>query len=623
MRVPCPLRFWNANMLSAGEYHKRVPKDPYENLKYRQWVAQRTKNDPKAQALFREICRRDILFWINVFVWQYNPLKRGSEIGTFVSWDFQDDAILKMLWCIRHDRSAIIEKSREMGGTYLLILVFLWCCLFHPYKKFLFISRSAEAVDQPGDPDCIFWKLEHILENTPKWLSGPVTRRKMFFGFASTRSSITGQASTGKAGVGGRATAVGLDEFSQVKEDKEVRQRMASTTNCRIFNGTHLGPGTEFYDLCQQPEIIKIQMHWTQHPDKRKGLYRSGAPGIGFEVLDKQYPFPEDFTFVTDGKPAGGPHPGLRSPWYDNKSRDIGDARGVACDLDIDAKGSVSQIVDPLQIRDLQHRFCTQPYWEGDLDYDKQSGEPVRLVQAKGGMVKLWMYPNAEGKIPADRFVFSADISTGQGATNSCLSGAKADKGEKVLEIATPFMKEEAFAVLAVALARLFANEDGDGAQLCWERQGAGDVFGRKVVSLNYNRLWYHIDSLKVSKEMSKSPGWWPTVENKYALIKEYFLALYSYQYLNRSFMALEECLDWKYDAQGHVVHGGQITCKDPSGAGVNHGDRSVADAINWMLCKPHYFSAKKPENQEVKPHTLAWRQQLRQDARRKEHCWS
>lgn len=604
-------------MLSDGLWHRGVPTQREENLRYRLWLLRQCRDRNHRKGVLA-ICRRDIVFWVNSFVYQYNPFKPGQEYGPFITWDFQDDALHELLWCIRHNQSAVIEKSREMGGTYLCVLLIVWACLFHPWKKFLVISRSAEAVDNPGDPDCVFWKIDQVLEYLPDWMRGEVQRRKMYFGFPSG-SKVTGQASTGKAGVGGRATAIFLDEFSQVKEDREVRQRTASTTHCRIFNGTHLGVGTEFYKLCQQPEVKKIRMHWTQHPDKRQGLYRSGVKGgQGYEVLDRSHLFPPDFEFVKDGTPKGGYAPGVRSPWYDRKCKDIGDKLGVAMDLDMDARGSDSQIFDPLVIRELKAAYCRPPRWEGDLVYDGNTGEPDKLVRRKGGAIKLWLAPDASGRFPPMPAAFAADVSTGQGVTNSCLSGANAHTGEKFLEVATPRMDENSFATLAVALCRLF-----DDALLGWERQGPGEVFGKRVNELGYHNVYRYRDDFRLGRGSATAPGFFPNPKSQRLLVNDYATALAARQFVNPSELALEECLDWKWDQGGNVVHGGKISCRDPSGASVNHGDRSMADAILWLMIKPSYVRVRKVETEEVRPNTLAWRRQARHDDLQREEQWS
>jgi len=221
-----------------------------------------------------EACRLDPLFWINGFVWQFNPNSIGlnsTKIGPFVTWPYQDRAFNVLLDAIVNRHDVVIEKSREMGASWLCLLLFLHQAFFVERSKFLIISRDADAVDKTGEPDSLFWKLDYVLNNLPPWMTEgncnpPGERDKkyrnvMSLMFPRTQSVISGQASTGKAGVGGRARAMFIDEFSQVKEDFEVYQRTSDTSACRIFNGTHKGVATAFYELTQDSRVRKLRMH--------------------------------------------------------------------------------------------------------------------------------------------------------------------------------------------------------------------------------------------------------------------------------------------------------------------------------------------------------------------------
>jgi len=274
-----------------------------------------------------------------------------------------------------------------MGATWLLLLVLLWMFLFHPWKKFLCISRNEKAVEDE-DPDSLFWKLDFVLGYLPNWLRPRIKRRKLYYGNEDNGSTITGQASTGKAGVGGRATAMLIDEFSQIEEDYEVLHRTSDTTGCRIFNGTHLGLDTAFYELTCRVDMRKLRMHWSQHPDKRRGMYRYDAQTAKV-VTDPTFAYEPDFVFIMDGKE--------RSPWYDEQCVRKGSKRAVAMDLDIDPSGSVSQVFDAVLIQRLKQLTC-EPYWEGDVRYDRDLGRVIELKRRQGGLLKLWCQLDQDGR---------------------------------------------------------------------------------------------------------------------------------------------------------------------------------------------------------------------------------
>lgn len=578
------------------------------------------KDDKRVQRGLAGICRADLLFFVSMFVWQYNPRKKDRQVDVFISWEFQDLALLEILECIEKDEDLCIEKSREMGASWMLIIVFAWLWMFHDWNKLLLISRNAEAVES-DDPDSLLWKFDHILEHLPDWLKPKLKQKKMYRGNLSNRSTVTGQASTGKAGVGGRATAMGIDEFSQIEEDYEVLHRTSDTTGCRIFNFTHTGLHTAAYEITQRVDMKKLVLHWTQHPDKIKGLYRYDAEAGKVEVLDKSFAYPPDFRFVMDGSPTGGPFPGIRSPWYDEQCKRKGSSRAIAMDLDIDPKGSVSQFFDRLMILQLQTAYCTEPVWEGDLHYDKQAARPITMVPGKGGPIRLWKGLSND-RPKADFYGVGVDCATGTGATPSCVSITSGTTGEKVLEYRNPFILPEKFAVFVVALCWLFKDEFGEPALLAWEVPGPGYTFGNTVMELGYRRVYYKTDDFELNAATSEKPGWHSSPASKRFLLEEYRAGLHSRQFLNRSKTALADCLAFKYDKRGMVIHSEEEVTNDPSGARVNHSDVVIADALSWKMAKSFGVRQEVKVVQRAPLLSLQWRRDLA-EKREKEEAWS
>jgi len=575
-------------------------------------------------------CRRDILFFVNCFVWQYNPQVKKGEFGPFITWEFQDDAFAVMVECIEEGRDLVIEKSREMGASWMCLIVMLWYWLFHPWKKFLCISRNAEAVESE-DPDSLFWKIDFMLKHMPSWLVPKTKRRGMFYGNEDNGSTITGQASTGKAGVGGRATAMFVDEFSQIREDYEVLHRTADTTACRIFNFTHTDVGNAAAELSRRVDLRKLRLHWSSHPGKNKGLYQYHQETGKVEVVDKQYAFPATFEFQMDGK--------LRSPWYDAECVRRGSARAIAMDLDIDPRGSMSQFFDSGQLRILENTYCIEPFWEGELHFDKDTGRPLELVEVKGGHLRLWLHPTTQGKIPPAPYGAGADISTGSGATPSVwehfarrhnelarLLEAGTATPEQVAEYANAHIEPHIFAALATALGWLFKDQNNEPALFCWELQGPGAPFGKKVIELGYRNIYYRTDENKLTKSKADYdiPGWYPSPDNKRIILEAVRAGMSSRSALIRSAACLDECRSFKYNANGTVEHAGQASQNDPTGARVNHGDRLTAFALAWKMAR-QLFKGRGPEKEtnEVKVGSLAWRRELADQDRKEHEAWA
>lgn len=638
-------------MISPGTDHKNIPREFFSNLKFRDDLLAYCASDRQAQIGIWNICRQDILFWINAFVWQYNPLKKaGKNVGPFITWDFQERALLDspettgrkgIIWCYEHDRSAVVEKSRDMGASWLFLIFQDWMALFHEHFEALNISRNAESVDS-NSRKSLFQKLRFIHTHLPQWMVDEgdqgITEQKMFFHFPKTSSEITGEASTGRAGVGGRAGVVFIDEFSKIKEDTQVREGTASTAESRFFNGTHEGVGTEFFRITQEPEFVKIRFHWTQHPAKNAGLYSfdidtnklhywkyDPEKGKIVKLSSPEYDYPADFVFDTTGCPTGGPHPGIRSPWYDHKCKEIGSPRGIAMELDIDPLGAATQFFEPIMVKTLQ-ATCRPPDWEGELEYDRVTAAPSKFQESKGGKIKLWFIPDGFGKPPKDNYYFGADCSEGAGNTPSCISGVNS-LGQKVFEYADPWIDLPTMAVFLVALARIFADRDGNPALLCWEAAGPGLTVGDKIVSeLRFSNIYYRVDDFRdprkglKARQAADKPGWWPTPNSKSHLLKTYKFALKDRKFVNRSHHALEQCLLFEYDLRGNIQHGSEHLTNDPSGARLNHADMVIADALACKMLLENHEAVEVKEAPEMQVNTLAWRHKRYDDEKRAAH---
>jgi hypothetical protein len=408
-----------------------------------------------------------------------------------------------------------------------------------------------------------------------------------------------------------------IDEFSQIKEDYEVLHRTSDTTGCRVFNGTHRSIGSAFNELANRVDIKKIVMHWRQHPAKRKGLYRWDPKAQSVEVLDPEFHFDPDFVFVTDGTPSGGPFPGLRSPWYDKQCVRKGNPRAVAMDLDINPKGAVAQFADAATVRDLQRRYCFEAYWEGDVLYDRDTGAFTGLAKREGGPLKLWCHIDDRGRPTKKmRVGVGGDLSTGSGATPSCLAAFSADTGEKVFEYVNAHIEPKLLAPLAVALCWMFQDQDGVPGRLAWELQGPGIPFGKRVVELGFTNFYTRKNELKrVDVGDTETPGWVPTPDNKRMLLEDYRAALSNRQIVDRSKECLEEFLSFMYTKKGSVEHGGQNNDNDPAGARLNHGDRVIASALGYKMARDLGFvRGHAGPDRVIRPGSLAYRMQIADD---------
>jgi len=514
-------------------------------------MARAAKDEAFQQTLW-DICKHDLLFYINCFVWTYDPRRKpGQKRIPFVTWPFQEEAALVINECIGSE-DLVIEKSRDMGASWLVLIVFEWRWHFFPMESFLLVSRKEELVDKTEDPKCLMWKIDFIHKHQPGWLLPRMNRQKLHLANLSNGSTIDGESTTGDVGRGDRRGAILLDEFAAVENGPAVLAATGDTSPCRISASTPKGTGNAFYSEVERANSgkkRKLRFHWTAHPLKVRGLY-----------------------YDEHGKP--------RSKWYDRECERRSHPMEIKQEVDIDYLGSNYQFFDQNQLDECERRDCCPAYVVGELDYSTDTLESAKFLERTDGAFKLWFWPDEHGKPPESEYVVAADIATGTGASNSCLTVLDKKTGEKVLAYACSKIRPEAFAALAVAVCKWFSTRE-HSPFLIWEATGPGRNFGDRVVELGYDNIYYRRNEQSISRKMSDVPGWWPTPDNKRACLGKYREALGNGSFINRDLDAIREAREYVYvPGSDTVEHARQTNTLDPSGARANHGDRVIADAL-------------------------------------------
>lgn len=574
-------------------YIHLVPKDLKQNLKFRRELIQMGCSDPKAALDLWIMCKRDILFYINTFGWVHEPrtTRAKSSVLPCITWPIQDYAIEEITTAIKTGHDLCEIKSRDMGASWMNLY-----CIEHPWHfehglAFGLMSRNENYVDDPGNMKALFQKLDFIHEHEPKFLMPTINRVKLHLKNIETGSTIDGESTTGKAMRGDRRTAILMDEFAAF-ELADGYAALASTqfaTDCRLFNSTFESTADAFFDVSENPAIKKIFMPWWDHPLHSKGL------------------------FVDDnGK--------KRSPWYDEQCRRANDPRKIARELDMNPKGAQSQFFDSLEVENLIKKLCRPPNLVGDLDFDRDTSESPVFVERPGGKLSLWIVLDSEGKVPGGRsFSIGADIATGTGASNSCMTVRDRESGQKVAEWVDPNTRPDVMGRIGVALAKFFNN-----ALIVPEAAGPGRNFMDVVMTdLHYGNVYLREQIRTLDKRRMLIPGWWPTPESKWELFGEYRRAMLAGHCDEPSDACLRECLDYVF-INNTVSHIKSVNSNDPSGARDNHGDRPTASALSWKGVRYSPVDKRDAEPQTIPPNSIAGRRAAAEKKRReKELQWN
>ena len=540
----------------------RIPKSLLSNLKERRRLVKAGTTSRKNAETIWIRCARDPVYFVNLFCFGYDPRNARSNVTPFITYPYQDSAF-DALDDSMGKTDVLIEKSRDMGATWICLLFFLHRFIFRKRQTFMLVSRNEDMVDS-ADPDSMFWKIRFTLDHLPTFLRPAYDSTHLQIINGENGSNIAGTSTTGNIARGGRKAAIMLDEFAALEYGAGIAALAATqaVTKTRIFNSTPQGAIGAFAEMAKS-NIRKLRFHWSQHPLKRPGIYTS--EGNSLKIIDESYPFPSGYKFITDGK--------LRSPWYDMECSRCPIPTLIAQELDIDYIGSGHAFFDLALIDSLEAQHAKPPIWTGELDENA-------LMPNEYGRLALWAEPDGNGMLPRDReYVLGVDVSQGTGTSDSAVSIGDRKTGEKVGEFVTDRMRPHDLSQYVVWLAKWLGGETG--SLVIFDGTGStGAQFRESIQELNYWNVWFNRDESKVGRPPTGKMGWITTRDNKQPLLTEYMQAMKDGKFINHSAKSYSEAREYQFQGDGTVDHPAATNTTDPSGAKNNHGDRVIADAL-------------------------------------------
>jgi hypothetical protein len=571
-------------------YYALVKKDLKANLEQRAELYTLGGRDPAAAREIKIMCARDLLFYVNLFCWTYDPRLTKCPLQPFITYrGFQDDVLDELSRKIGREH-LLIEKTRDMGVSWMVLYVMDHLWLFTPLQSFLLVSRKEEYVDAPGDKKALFPKLDFNWEYQPKWFRPAVNRSCMHRENAENKSVFDGESTNQDVGAGDRRTAVLLDEYSRVRDGRRIREAMADVTDSSIYVATPRGQGNDFYQVKKTTNIRVLTVHWEKHPIKARGLYRLEKGKL--ELLDSEYwskHDPASYAFVDNSDPNKlGKWP-VRSPWYDRKCLERGHPLLIAETLDIDYLTTSNRFFPEELMERIEREDVCPPVLEGDFTFDAAKINAGTFFERINGSFRLWIKLDAGGRPPVDQeYAIGCDVSMGTGATNSALSVIGRSTREKVCEFCSKIMPPHEFAELAAAVGWWFIGKRGLGALLNFESIGPGISFCRSLLNSGYRRLYLRRKSDRAGEtpQFQEGYGWDPTPKSKYHLFLDFYRSLARKRLTIHSRMSVDEYREYVYQTgpvQSTVVHEAALDKDDPAGSGGNHGDMAVADALAWL----------------------------------------
>lgn len=283
----------------------------------------RVKNNPQAIATLKAHYANNTADYIKDWAITYDPRRKDVRKMPFMPFPRQFDLLEMVDECVEKGENGLVEKSRDMGAT--------WLCCGWSVGKWLFSdgvsigwgSRKEQLVDKLGDTDSIFEKMRMIVRSTPRFLLPEHFSERDHMTYMKMINPETGATITGEAGDnigrGGRNTIYFKDEAAHYERPEKIEAALGDNTDVQIDISSVNGTNNVFYRRRQAGEV------W--------------EPGRAIEQG-------KTYVFVMDWKD----HPGKNQDWYNRRKKkadDEGMSHVFAQEVDRDYRASVEGVIIP------------------------------------------------------------------------------------------------------------------------------------------------------------------------------------------------------------------------------------------------------------------------------------
>lgn len=505
--------------VSLKDSLRSPPTSVRENAIYRDQLLTACANDPQLAADVTALCAKDILWCFNSFFWTFDP-RRASGSRPFILWPYQAEFVQTMERHYRERKDILIEKSRDMGATWLVL-----CWLFHHWRfepgfQALIGSRLEELIDKRGDMASHFERLRWEAKLMPAWWMPQgfdLSKHSPYMQLANTENgcAILGQAVTPGFSRQGRYNCAVGDEFAFCESAEEAWRAMGDSTPVRVVMSSVKGLGNKFATLRRSGTVQVLSLHWSLHPEKSKGIYcqEHGNPALA----SCQWPVCK-----------------LSSPWYDSeRSRRAADPTSIAEELDIDYLSSGNPY---FPLADLEKQVPKPPRWKG---YFVEVDHKIEFRLDPSGT--WWMWDPYD---PSTTYALGADPSEGIGQDRSV--AVIRDSRERALRCSLACqLRPDEFAFEIEKAARYY----GQAKVLC-EREGPGYAVNLDL-SRAYGNLWYETKVDEVGNVQGKRFGWSTNLKTRPVILSQVAEEIRDHSAKMLDIRLIEECRTFIVDENG------------------------------------------------------------------------
>lgn len=222
----------------------------------------------------------------------YDPRNAGKETPArmpFVLFEKQKELIRFLRALIEGEEDGLIEKSRDMGASFVSAAFSIWLWRFVDGAAIGWGSRKAELVDNLGDPKSIFEKIRIMIRYLPRIFYPAGFDPSKHMTFMKIINPETGATITGEGGDnigrGGRTLLYFKDESAHYERAESIQAALDDNTRVQVDISSVCGMGTVFHRRREAGEEWQdgqkvhegvtnvFIMDWRDHPHKDQAWY--------------------------------------------------------------------------------------------------------------------------------------------------------------------------------------------------------------------------------------------------------------------------------------------------------------------------------------------------------------
>lgn len=219
----------------------------------------------------------------------YTASTDKPKIIPFILFEKQKECIDFILKNWQNNENGLIEKTRQMGISWVAMALSCSMCLFYSNIKIGFGSRKEEYVDKKGDSKSLFEKGRDFMNLLPKEFSDNWNEKNnskyMQLKF-NNGSTIIGEAGD-NIGRGDTTSLYFVDESAFLERPQKAEASLSQGTRCRIDISTPNGINL-FYQKKISGRVKVFTFSWRDDPRKDEAWYEKQKKDLDPLILAQE-----------------------------------------------------------------------------------------------------------------------------------------------------------------------------------------------------------------------------------------------------------------------------------------------------------------------------------------------